>query len=263
MEVPASDPVRIESERASMPSEPIRESQAAPDIVLTVRGADRRRLSGASVTVLDPALDGALTTDAQGQVLLPLAPDPKQLVKLRVEAPGHFHVNAPFERRSALDIQLPGAALLRGRVLEVGMELPVAGARIQHVHEFCRGCAPTMAMSDASGRFEIPAVPVDRNEPFELSAEGLSDQTVRFSLEAGRDVVEHDFHIDRGVEVVGVVVDFETSAPLSGALIEYEGRALARSGPDGSYSARAVAVGSTDRINLWIGAEGRCKLRRE
>lgn len=237
---------------------------APVQVAVLVTDMQKRPIAGARVSTFEDSVAGTVETDASGRAVLPIATAEKATARVTVEADGYDHAIGSQWRQPLVEVQLPRLGTLKGRVLERGTRRPIAGVRIEHPHAMHKGCEPELTTSDADGAYTLERIPFDRShdEQFKLSAEGFPEQRLHVRLPHTALEFEHDFFLDGGADVVGLVVDFESGAPIDGARVTHLGRELARTTPDGRFRARVAPRRGSDRIELRFVAEGRCALER-
>ena len=112
-------------------------------------------LGGALVDIVDAGpLVAAVATDAQGRFSLPALPAIPVLLRARAEGRADA-VNGPFVPGAAdvrIGLNAAAAAALRGRVVAVAGDAPIAGATVDGSED---GVAPRRAVTAADGTFEL------------------------------------------------------------------------------------------------------------
>lgn len=268
--LPAADTTSELSLPDAAPSELEREPSIAPEsagtearasIALRVLDDDGAPIAGARVETFKDSKRAVRMTDADGRALLPVAPAGKAM-RLLVSADGFFHSKTFQPRVPELEVRLPRACALFGRVLEAESELPISGARIRHVHPACQRCDPDELESAADGSYRIDGVPVGRGLVFYVEAEDLRAESVSFEVRQAAPLVEHDFVLEGGVEVIGRVVDFSTALPIADACIYGSGSrgTIARTDESGSFHGRVFPSLPSERLALTVTAEGHCTM---
>jgi hypothetical protein len=230
----------------------------AKRIALRIIDDQRKPVPGARVQTFEDSHAAAVETDAEGRAQLPIEPDASLTMRVAVDAPDHFHFRAFYDRRAAIDIELPRTVHMKGRVLAKSTLEPVASAHISLTHSNCKGCVPDEFVSDARGQYDIADVPVGRDTWIQVSGEGWPIQGFLVHLKAAD--LDHDLLLDSGVELTGVVADFVTGTPVVGAIVANDGHELVRTDSMGRFATRAA--GSSGMIHLAFGAEGFCGSRR-
>lgn len=234
-------------------------SLPAPAIVVRILDSDRRPIADARVRTPTTMPPGDFTSGDDGAVRVPSTSVVGSSLVIAASATGRVPVHEGWVAAPEIAIVLADAVRLRGRVLEKGSRRPIAAARVVHVQPRCRPCDPIAATTDADGRYELHPVAAGEDRGFFVGTERIADQTFTFDVDG---VAERDFVLDPGVAFSGEIVDFTTGAPIANAVVESEGRELARTDSTGRFEARAAAVGSTGSIDLRFGADGCCWLRR-
>src|SRR5262249_42594331 len=134
-----------------------------------------------------------------------------------VEKEGFFHANADLERWDELTLRLARLASVSGRVVAADTGAPVAGATVELLHDHCHACPSNGTSTDAPGRFELAAVPRGRDVTFALAAADCAPQRRALELRADEEHAELDFRLQRGFELSGHVLDFQSGAGIPGA----------------------------------------------
>jgi hypothetical protein len=255
------EPAREVASSEGLPTAPAAEAARTIQI-LVLRQDDERPISGAKVTAYEVAtnegsertMPAAIETGADGRCACRVATS-ASLVHLKVEKEGFFHVNAHYERLEQLTIRLMPTARLAGRVIAADTEVPVPGARIRLMHNYCKGCEPDLAIADAQGRYELPGVPRRQSTTFKLDAEGFASQWRRFEIRSDEPAVELDFRLQRGIEIAGSVVDYTTGAGLAGAKVgELQTDAA------GTFRGRVLPAEGESAVELRVEADDHCIL---
>lgn len=231
----------------------------AADAVLVVRGGLRRmeRLEA------EVAGDGALRVDLEGSDLAP-----GTNAELRVGAPGHVTASVPVtlpgkgELRRVGDVLLEQAALLAGTVVDASGR-GIAGVELSATESggfgFFRAFGdqePSLATTDAAGRFEIDRMPIGA---WSLLLESDEHPPARFDGETSRSRprdLDLRFELKPGSSIAGRVLGVPEDAPdqvvyamSSGPSDPFEIRE-ASVGADGRFELRGLSEASSFRVEL-------------
>ncbi|MFO0951704.1 MAG: carboxypeptidase regulatory-like domain-containing protein [Isosphaeraceae bacterium] len=152
-------------------------------------------------------------TDDQGKFAFELAPG-QWLIEANRESLG---LNGPEyvqltdgKTPAALSLQLASQGRLRVRMLEAESGRPVAGGKLV----IDNGLDP---VTDADGRFELPAVSKRRYHEAFVVAPGRERKRILFEMSEGP-VTDLELRLPRGARAVGRVLDLE-GKPIAGAFV--------------------------------------------
>ena len=229
------------------------EPDAAQTRIRVVEKGNKAPIVGARVTQLD--LDPPLVreTDERGWCALP--PTTAKTRWLLVEKTGFFHRKAYYQPLDELTISLAPVTTLFGHVVTADSGAPVSGARISLTHNYCKRCEPDVVTSGVDGSYELPGAPRREEMTIVLEAEGFPRDWRRFEVRSDEPRVEQDFQLERGIEISGRVVDFESGVGLAGASV---GDLVADD--LGSFRGRVLPEQGGEPVGLTVGAEGHCVL---
>ncbi len=225
-------------------------AQAAPlgaaEASLVVRGGSRRveRLEA------EVEADGGFRVDLEGSDLAPGTD-----AELRVGAPGHVTASVPVtlpgegELRQVGDVLLEQAALLSGTVVDASGR-GIAGVELSATESggfgFFRAFGdqePSLATTDAAGRFEIDRMPIGA---WSLLLESDEHPPARFEGETSRSrprALDLRFELKPGSSIAGRVLGVPEDAPDQ---VVY----AMSSGPSDPFEMREAAVGTDGRFEL-------------
>ena len=235
--VAASSPI----DRDALGGRPTRLTLGPPGrSTFVVAGPDGRPVAGARITPRRVAREvpeipeaiaalGSSTTDRDGRAVLS-AFRPEELLAVDVEAEGfglqprEFRTPEGMADVGSKSIALAAVGRVSGRVVAEDPQA-VAGLAVRVTSSTAgrgganAGLAP--ATTDASGRFEVPAIAAGvvtvRVRP-RAGSPDLPARVPRRGLEAGRGV-EVEIPLIRGVRVVGEAVDDRDGRPIAGAVV--------------------------------------------
>lgn len=236
------------------------ESEATPGQtmrVLVLDALEQRPLAEARVTLLDRAAPTTRRTGADGRCEVPFL-DRERRSMLHVEAPGYFHARLEGTPTEFLRVALAPATELEGRVRAADSGEPIAGARLSLPHLDCLGCAPDAALTDAEGRYALPAVPVGRALELLVEAEGFAPTRRAFQVLEPNARTTQDLTLRRGAEIAGRVEDWGSGLGLSGARV---GELTCDA--QGSFRGRLLARGASTHARLRVEAPGHVALEVE
>ena len=259
LEAPWREP--ISSARSTDPSE-MTDDPGSPDRAIRVRvtdGADRP-LAGARVRLLRPEPHAEARTADDGTCTFRV-PRSTEAVRLFFECRGYVHADwtwvPPLAR---IDVPLSRATVLTGRVVDSSSGAPIAGASVARIHSLCDECPPDRVRTAASGAYRLENVPEDdQNVPlaFRVEARGYPAQAFQFHTEPTGEPFTYDFRLAAGVEISGIVRDFESDEPVPGASVSVGAESLI-SDATGRFAGLAPVV----RDGVWVGvtAPGYCRV---
>ncbi|MFY9343348.1 MAG: carboxypeptidase regulatory-like domain-containing protein [Planctomycetota bacterium] len=209
-------------------------------------------VAGAQVEFGAGRADQTATTDRDGVAAFPSRP--RAITNLRVSA-GSRHL-AAHRGPEAPTVTLPWFGPLHGRLVDRATAAPIAGARVVREHRRCGLCNGDRTVTDADGRFVLPAVPRDEGCAFEFAAPGYPSQTVPLRLPGRGEPVAHTFAIARGVVIEGRCVDAGSRRGVAEAKVRVGWRDKATStASDGSFRLLHLAEGS-EPASLEVTASG-------
>lgn len=112
----------------------------------------------------------------------------------------------------------------------------VAGASITFGHGVCSTCEPETVVTEADGSYGIAALPAATPLTFVVEAEDHPRQSFAFDTPAAPHL-QHDFLLERGVEITGRVLALATASPIADARITC-GVAIATTDGSGTFRLR-------------------------
>ena len=236
-------------------------SEAAPvppasiGMRVCVVDGDEQPIVDAAVESIDEPKDRA-RTDRDGFATLSV-PIAGSSVHLRVQA-GVRHHQSTFQRLPGLAIRLPWAGPVRGTIVDDATGATVDGAAVTRHHNYCKGCEPDRAVSDARGFFELPAVPRDEDCVIVFEAPGYPRQWQRLRLPGRGERVDHTFRLQRGAAIAGRCIDLTTKLPIAGVRVSRDGEVLATTTADGGFRT-LVLVDGERTVPLRFEAKGYCQ----
>lgn len=244
----AHDPTPTTSERTAVAIDP----EHAATYRFVVVDEDHRPLPDVEVSWLDnPA--AVVHSGADGRVRLPVRKgEPFYLLRFELGPRHRQHHRLPPDDDES-EVMLRAAGVVRARCIDHDTSAPIAGVLVQHHHISCKQCEPDTARTGDDGRFELPAVTRGANVAFAFEVDGYAHQYALQTFPGSGEPVDCEFRLRRGVVVAGRFVDLETREPVAGAVVRKEGRELARSAADGTFSMRLlpdVDGGITAHVNL-------------
>ncbi len=214
-------------------------------------------IHGARVTTFEDSTPGVHETGLDGMCTFEVPADGDRMLLL-VEREGYFHLRYRPQRSERLEISLYPCAALYGRVLDVRTGSSVPGTSITLSPPRCEGCKETV-VSCPDGEYEFPCVPLRSGTvTFWLEAYAYPRQVRQFEIRSDEPRVEQDFRIERGTEVSGRVVDFETGAPLSGARA-----AELVTDSNGLFDGYVVVDHGERTVGFRVEASGHCRLEAD
>ncbi len=152
------------------------------------------------------------TTDAEGRVVLDVAPITSPRAELRVRSTGHAAWFGDVElgdRTAEIEIRLQREAIVAGRVVDSAGE-PVVGADVLWLQRgaadgvqigFVGGLAPNAARTDAAGRYELRGLPRAELDVL-ASAPGLGSSSAAFLDMGSEPRAVADLELPAGREIV-------------------------------------------------------------
>jgi len=232
---------------------------ATPALQVRVLDLAGRPLEGASVACVSEESNSLFLTDADGVCSLPMPAE--DWFELHVEREGFVHFDDHRSSEKALEVRLAPAVRIEGRVLDTSTREPVPRAAVEYEGR-CTHCVPEPVVTDAEGRYEIAAVRAASGlwqaPEFHVQAEGYPRQNEKFDTGSGESVLQHDFLLAHGLEVVGQVVDLTTRTPLEGVSVSGYGAAV-QTDADGRFRLQALATGARS-VTLFVHLESYCGL---
>lgn len=257
----AAVPETTSAGRVAVPETP--RPASVRSLEVRVLDYDRNPIAGARVEWLNGTPPTSFVTDGDGRTSIPVTAVGGESLDLQVCADGFASVRGTWLDPDEVLVLLARAVELRGRVLDKATLRPIPHASVEYSRwTNCKPCDPVRTTSDAEGRYALAQVATRSSERFRVGSADFPLQTFFVTSAEDSAVAEHDFLLDAGVAFSGVIVDFETDAPVAGAVVENEGDVYARTDAGGRFEARVAPVASTGRIGLVFGAAGRCRLRR-
>jgi hypothetical protein len=228
----------------------------APRVVVAVREANKSPIAGAQVEITARGPLGKWTCDEDGRCKLPVEPWTGGL-DLRVTAGGFVTTCQSSGRSEEIVVVLRRAVTVRGRVVAADDRSPVPGARISVGVVSC-GEPELFAHADAAGRFVLSGLPLDKDWPWWVSADGFA--TAQSELELSDPSQDVELELARGLPLELLVVDAKTGAPIEGARV-YCDAGEATSDPSGRISTTALMSVAVEEAVLMARASGYCSLR--
>jgi hypothetical protein len=211
---------------------------------------DDRPLAGVTVSTLDGTRLGE--TDESGACALVMREEHEWLGRFvcHLEKAGFAHEVATLAFDPEVEARLARLSTLRGRVRAAEDGASVVGARLALPSLQCPTCPPAEATSDAEGRFELAAGEIELAlARVAVVAAGFARNEFELQKPAWG---ERDYEMQRGIEVRGRVVDFESG---QGLRAEVEG---VQTDDEGSFTVRVLpAEGFAE---LYARADDRCAL---
>jgi len=240
----------VPSQPQTAASEPARDAVEAPAVeraepaasstLARVHDLDRRPLVGATVTAPFERPGEEWTTDANGQVVVPLrAASARQRLVLQADALGYLHERWHYAPEEAVVFSLAPRLTLAGRVVDDASGAAIAGAAVTHLHQDCRRCDPEVAVTDAEGRFSFPEFPARRAAGLVVEADGYARDYVRWELPPTPTTAEVELRLRTGVPLVGVLRWWNSGEPIAGAQVRIDDN-VRETDADGRFSLRAL-----------------------
>jgi protocatechuate 3,4-dioxygenase beta subunit len=222
--------------------------------VRVLRAGDEQPLAGARVSSAQGTTPVVRTTDEQGWCSLPVdrAGD---CVGVSAEKEGFAHACGCFEVSNELMLTLAPTSTLFGHVFAADTGRIVPGARIL-LGDGCEHRESTTVLSRDDGSYELPGAVLQEAVIIVLAAEGFPEQYKLYEIRSPGLRVEVDLRLERGIEIQGRVVDFESGAGIQVARVEWieaDGR--------GEFRGRIVPQPGAARVELRVEAPGHCQLR--
>jgi hypothetical protein len=260
----AANAVTDTRELQGIPVEPHSDSESDLDddvggqpVVVVVLDSEGQPLAGALVEIVDEAPLGSWRTGEDGRCPLPVVIGDEGL-HLRVSAEGYVTDCAWKERDDPLQFGLHRSVRVTGRVVSADLREPVVGAQIEVFS--MTGCASDEpdAVTDATGRFELPSLPTGDFVSWTITADGF------FRLEQDLNLLEDrldvELGLERGFPLAFEVFDAQTGVPIHSAKVTSGGHSGVETDALGRAEAVDLVPWTAEEAQLWVKKEGYCEL---
>ena len=226
-------------------------------VVVVVLDSEGQPLAGALVELVDEAPLGSWRTGDDGRCPLPVVIGDEGL-HLRVSAEGYVTDCAWKERDEPLQFELHRSVRVTGRVVSADRREPVVGAQIEVFSMTGCGSEEPEAITDATGRFELPSLPTGDFVSWTITADGF------FRLEQDLNLLEDrldvELGLERGFPLALEVFDAQTGAPIPRAEVTSGGHSGVETDALGRAEAIDLVPGTAEEAKLWVKKEGYCQL---
>jgi protocatechuate 3,4-dioxygenase beta subunit len=225
-------------------------------VVVVVVDSEGKPIPGVLVEITEEAPLGSWQTDASGHCVLPLTPGPEAVV-LRLSADGYVSHCEWQTRDPELEFELFRSVHVSGRVVSSESGAAIPGAQIEVMAMTgCRGDGPD-AVTDGTGRFDLPSLPRDTDVAWVIYAEGF--YPLEKQLELLEDTLDVELALERGLLLRFQVEDAQTGSAIPGATVG-RGRAWVESDERGRAESTALASVGEGFAAISAGAPGYCDL---
>jgi hypothetical protein len=252
-------------ERAEAPAEVVPEAPLAvssgarravesePDYWRTIHvfahDLEQAPVAGARVGIATEAGPVEAVTGEDGRCTFTL--DWQEWLEIEATAPGHLGWKERTQWRDELELELPRACTLVGRVLDADTREPVVGAQVSISPRNPRWVSAwPSADADAGGAFRLGPVPASRKLDVAARAQGYADLNSIFDVSRAGDPVLLELLLVHRVKLDVQVLEEPSGLPIAGASVnefptDAEGRATidADQQPDGILRVYARAEG--------------------
>ncbi len=186
--------------------------------------------------------------------------------RVRAEADGYFHAIAGSAAGAPIEVVLPRAARLRGRVTDATTGAPIDKVTLHwwHMEPGVFDCCIPRVLTASDGSYEFEKVP--EGVSLSLAVRALPAYPRRdrtFVVEPGDNVL--DIVLEAGIPLVIEVVDFNSGEPIADATVIDGGRGyeFGRTNADGRVEIAAVPETIVDpQVDFCVLADGYCGVRR-
>ena len=201
-----------------------------------IDATSRKPVPDAKVTITGSTLTA--TTDSGGRFRIEGLPGGPAKIEVAATGYGTQHIDQDLtaSQEKPLRVELVGAAVLTGQVVDAASERPLSKAEIA-----IKGM-PEKAVTDDDGRFRIEKL---RSGPVEISvvAAGHAARQLQQELKPGEETTI-EVKLEGGAVLLGQVVDKKSQEPVSGATVAIAGTALKTETDDeGRFRFESVRAG--------------------